>query len=528
MAIAIGTGGYFYYENQKKQIKSERERELLAISDLKVNQIANWRRECIADAEVLLENYILVQEIRNWLKTQEKSSKMEEILGWMSAFRGLYNYRSLFLLDEHGKVCLYTSEAMEDIGSYAKAFVKDAILKREIIFTDLYREESTHHIYLDILVPLVPRIPDGLPSGALVLRINPYQFLYPLIQSWPTPSETAETLLVKRDGVEVLYLNELRHQKNTALNLRLPLVGKPVSAIRAIHGVEGVIEEYDYRGVKVLAALRKIPSSPWYLIAKVDQDEMYAPIREQFVWVTTLVIIFILSFGAILGFFWRNQTALVYRKQYEKEIEHQALLKHFEYLTKYANDIILMTDRNHNIVEANDRAFEIYGYDRNELIGMDVRSIRSPEERPQFEGQFQQLDEKKSLLLQTVHQRKDGTTFPVEVSLRLIDVDGEKFYQGIIRDITERKRAEEEREKLIQELKETLAKVRTLSGLVPICASCKKIRDDKGYWNQIESYIQKHSMAEFSHGICPECAKKLYPDFCEDDQKSESGSFNPK
>jgi len=69
----------------------------------------------------------------------------------------------------------------------------------------------------------------------------------------------------------------------------------------------------------------------------------------------------------------------------------------------------------------------------------------------------------------------------------------------------------------LDQLREALSQVKTLSGLLPICASCKKIRDDKGYWNQIESYIRDHSEAEFSHGICPECVKKLYPDFCNDD-----------
>ena len=81
------------------------------------------------------------------------------------------------------------------------------------------------------------------------------------------------------------------------------------------------------------------------------------------------------------------------------------------------------------------------------------------------------------------------------------------------REISERKRAEEEREKLISELEVALYKVKTLSGMLPICASCKKIRDDKGYWNQIEAYIGDHSEAQFSHGICPDCAKKLYPEF---------------
>jgi len=78
--------------------------------------------------------------------------------------------------------------------------------------------------------------------------------------------------------------------------------------------------------------------------------------------------------------------------------------------------------------------------------------------------------------------------------------------------VNSRKRAEEGQKQLVSDLKEAMAKVKTLSGLLPICASCKKIRDDKGYWSQIEAYISGHSEVEFSHSICPECARKLYPD----------------
>jgi hypothetical protein len=81
----------------------------------------------------------------------------------------------------------------------------------------------------------------------------------------------------------------------------------------------------------------------------------------------------------------------------------------------------------------------------------------------------------------------------------------------LIRDITDRKRAEQEREKLIAELQEALGNIKTLSGLIPICANCKKIRDDKGYWQQVEVYVRDHSEARFSHGLCPECAKLFFP-----------------
>jgi PAS domain S-box-containing protein len=83
-------------------------------------------------------------------------------------------------------------------------------------------------------------------------------------------------------------------------------------------------------------------------------------------------------------------------------------------------------------------------------------------------------------------------------------------------DITALKRAEREKEKLILDLQAALTKVKTLKGLLPICANCKKIRDDHGYWQRVEEYIRDHSDAEFSHGICPECAKRLYPQYSKD------------
>lgn len=89
---------------------------------------------------------------------------------------------------------------------------------------------------------------------------------------------------------------------------------------------------------------------------------------------------------------------------------------------------------------------------------------------------------------------------------------GKNEVLGIIRDVTERVEAETAREKLIRELQEALAKIKTLRGLIPICASCKKIRDDKGYWNHLELYLKEHSDAEFSHSMCPDCLKKWYPD----------------
>ena len=101
-----------------------------------------------------------------------------------------------------------------------------------------------------------------------------------------------------------------------------------------------------------------------------------------------------------------------------------------------------------------------------------------------------------------------GSTHPV------LDGDGcVLYYEGVTEDITERKRAEEERERLVGELQEALDNVKTLRGLIPICAKCKKIRDEEGYWHQVEVYVRDHTEAQFTHGLCADCFRELYPDY---------------
>ncbi len=209
------------------------------------------------------------------------------------------------------------------------------------------------------------------------MRIDPYAFLYPLIQSWPTPSRTAETTLVRREGNEVVFLNELRHLSNTALTLRYHLEEKDLIASMAARGVEGVVEGIDYRGIRVLAAIKPVPESTWIIIAKVDAEEVYAPIRERF-WIVLIIGgVLIIAAGAGVGLVWRNVQAQGYRKQYEGELEKLALIRHFEYLTRYANDIIVMTDKSGRIMEANEKAVASYGYSRDELLQTNIADLQS-------------------------------------------------------------------------------------------------------------------------------------------------------
>jgi PAS domain S-box-containing protein len=164
------------------------------------------------------------------------------------------------------------------------------------------------------------------------------------------------------------------------------------------------------------------------------------------------------------------------------------------------------------IMDANHQACRYYGYTWEKLTGLTIMDINmlTPE---QIRKEMQRAKEEARNHFRFPHRLANGEVRDVEVFSGPITVKGEKLLYSIIYDITERNKKKKEREELITKLEKALKEIKQLRGIIPICACCKKIRDDKGAWNQLEAYISDHSEAEFSHGICPECAEKLYPGF---------------
>lgn len=194
--------------------------------------------------------------------------------------------------------------------------------------------------------------------------------------------------------------------------------------------------------------------------------------------------------------------------------------RRFRSVVQTATDAIVLADGSGNIIAWNQAAQLIFGYREEEVLGQPLTMVMPERYRDAHRKGLARLQAggEAHVIGTTVALhgiRKDGSEFPLELSLGTWQATEGPFYSGIIRDITDRKRAEEERERLIRELQEAMAEIKVLDGLLPICATCKKIRDDKGYWKQIEDYISDHSEAQFTHGICSDCARKIHPDWDE-------------
>jgi PAS domain S-box-containing protein len=209
----------------------------------------------------------------------------------------------------------------------------------------------------------------------------------------------------------------------------------------------------------------------------------------------------------------RELDAAIVRRERRRAEESRSLLAA---VVTSSDDAIVSTTLEGLVSSWNRGAELMYGYSALEMINQPV-SLLIPRDLPNdMAGVFEKLKQgEHAQRYETVRVRKDNKFVTVSLTISpMKDASGQIIgASSIARDISERKREEAERLQLIHELTDALQRVKTLSGLLPICAACKKIRDDGGYWQSVEVYIRDHSDAEFSHSICPECMAKQYPEF---------------
>ena len=208
----------------------------------------------------------------------------------------------------------------------------------------------------------------------------------------------------------------------------------------------------------------------------------------------------------------RELAAAVERKQRRQVAELTARLAA---IVEGTSDAIFSRDMAGTILTWNSAAETMYGYTAAEVIGKPIAIIVPPDRLHELVDIGEKLKRGQRIEgMETVRVRKDGGTVDVSMTISPINDDkGRVIGASIIaRDITERRRLERERLTLIADLQKALSEVKQLSGLLPICANCKRIRDEKGEWQQVEVYVHAHSQADFTHGICPDCTQHLYPD----------------
>jgi PAS domain S-box-containing protein len=444
LAVVGGIAVLDHRADAERQVGSE----LAAIVDLKLDQVVSWRRERNSDASFVANN---PQIHRNALLLASGSAPpvaRKEMFGWMTSMHRNGQYGRIVAFDRDGRVLMSVPDSSARPGPFASMLIERAASERTVFFSDLTIRDGGEPV-LDVIIPIFdgPQAKASLVAS-VVLSIDPRRVLFPILHSWPVPSASGQLALIRREGAEIVFLTEVRDTSVHPLGLRVPLDSSALPAAQGLRGQGGLLHGTGFGGGGVLAVLRPVPETDWFLQAQVDEDEVFSPVGEYTRFMIAVVGLLVAVGAVSLALFLRKKEADHYRNEFERYVERQALVRHFDYLTRYANDIVLLFDDNGMIREINNRGECTYGYDREKLSEMNAGTLGFWPEDPQEAGRIRReldadISEHHGVLFEADHRRSDGTSFPAEVSARRLTVENGRFIHAIIRDISERRRSEQ-------------------------------------------------------------------------------------
>ena len=444
MAVVLTILIIIYSSGQKKRIKTDAATEMEAVAQLKAYQISHWRSEKLNDARLIHENITLVEHIDAMFIKERNNWEKSRLTQLLTTLIENYDFGGAVLLDAGGRPGLAVPKEESIIGDYLRSSITSLISKPEITLSEFHTASSVPYLHLDLMIPMtMPHEGDTVLAGILVIRIDPEKELFPLISTWPTPGKTSECILFRFEGDSVIYLNGSRLAGYDKV-ITFPAGEMELSALNPPAEDQEVKTYIDYTGTEVVASVKQVPGTDWYLAAKKETPEILYRFNSEIAMLWLIMGFIYLALASIGYLIVKSTKARYLREKYREDLNRQAIMKHFDFVMKHGNDIILLIDSDFNIVEANERAVDTYGYSRDKLIGTNISEIQAPTEGPALSKHIQELSSKGSSYIETVHERSNGTTFPIEISAYTVEVEGTKFYQSIGRNITERKRSEEE------------------------------------------------------------------------------------
>jgi len=424
--------GYGAYRRQGAFLTRDGLERMTYLAEKKASRIDGWLEERLGDARITAGDPLLMDQLRS-LGPAVNPALGRKLDLRLQTLRQAHHYASVHLLGpgarplaatDPGPLLPYEAQAVADPGPWRGP---------RIIWMTRDRPGLGPQLFL----ACIARIQEGSPArllGTLVFRLDPAVLLGgDGVGGWPSSSPSGETLLLARLGDEVLFLNPVRRPGAPVFSR--PMARRDLVGVQAVLAGNGMQQGVDYRNIASVAVSRRLKTMPWVLMVKLDRDEYLMPVRR-LVWTYAGLggLFLAVTAGFLVAWFRRERDRL--------EAEGRAMGRHLEFLGRYGNDIVMVLDHQGRVLEANDRAVEAYQRSREELCRLHIEDLRVPEAKADYPGQFEQVRHTSAVRFKTVHQRRDGTRFPVEVSSMAFDLDGRAMVQSIIRDITEQQQYE--------------------------------------------------------------------------------------
>ena len=316
-SLAMIVAVWWYYKVQSGETEDATTRQLYAVAHGKTDQIANWRHERVGDGRVAMTSPVMRVLKRSLASRVMNADDRADVLDLMTRMASQGLYSDVTLVDLDGNVALSLKEETTEGAEFRKrsrgALAREAAKASDVVLSDLHPDTRIGRPLMALTVPVGD-------LGALILDIDPSVFLYPYLESWPGSSRSAETLLIRLEGNELVYLSKMRTAPQITLFAHRPVTLKAPSDEVLDSGWS--LRAPDPRGVSSLWTIRRIADSPWYLVCKMDIAEVDAPLRR-LGWEMALVTALIgLANAAGIGLIWRGQESRIH---HEREAWYQAI-----------------------------------------------------------------------------------------------------------------------------------------------------------------------------------------------------------
>lgn len=454
IVIIISAVGYYNYEHHSQKIRREKEIYLTSIVNDLEQHIDLWYSKIEGFGKLVSNSpslYLHIHKLLSNNSTDDEKIIVDEIFRPAKVSLG---FEEVTLMDDAGVIIYSLENKTELIDKNYQAFCDTALKKEKFIFSDFYLNSKKKNPQLSFHIPIFTNSSSKKLLGTLNFICTPEEYIYRFSNQWPIPSSSGEVFISKREANRIVFLSPLRFNKNAPLKFWLPDSTSDLPAALAERKLVGIVEAKDYRGVEVLASIKKIKSTGWSIVAKEDVEEIFAE-SNKYLFYSAIVIWGIIPIsGLVLIFIWTSKQRDLYQKLFTAQRKASVASAQLENIFKYANDIIILFDKNGKILHANEKASTTYLYTIDDFRQLHIDKLHAEPLKVLFAERIKKIfASKDGVMIESLHRKKNGTTFPVEVSARKITIDEHDVVQIIIRDITERK----EREKAL-EYQQTLFK----------------------------------------------------------------------
>ncbi|MHB9154951.1 MAG: PAS domain S-box protein, partial [Endomicrobiales bacterium] len=376
--------GFLSFLRYQQHVKQDEREDLSLFAETKYREIANWRSERLSYAAALQNNPLVSRAAWQVRQGTASGQVRDELRYIFTDLRKKILFEDIYLADPEGNVLLASGRVAEPLGSQAEEGVRQAAKGGGIVFSELFRNDINGDFELDLYVPFRRTENSEKIFAVAVLRTDPEAILFPLLSLSHGMHHALETFLVENKGSDVRLLTGTQDGRSGFLSPLVRRCGRGcIDAI--LNGRTEQKESRDYRGTPVLVDVRPFPGSDWFLVTKADLSKSFENITHEGLLITVTVVLCLLLVCLFIGLVWYRQHALYYRKQYEAETMVQSLRQRYDSLMRYANDIVILTDEQFAILDVNERAVTQHGYNREELLGMNLRDLRPPHLRPDLE-----------------------------------------------------------------------------------------------------------------------------------------------